>query len=256
MGESGLSVIVIFWIVFAFAWYLLGWIFFCYYEDLTAIDGFYFTTVTVTTVGYGVIVPSTRAGRVIAAVYMLIPLHEVGSSQVRSLVFRVAISCGIISTWICVGTIIGTFSFNFNGWDALYWSITTLTTVGYGDFVPSSPSQRAVGGLFVLFGTTCFALSVSQLMAIVVATSKQREVIEFLKPPITRETLMKIDPEYQDASGGITKGAYLKFMLIKCGFIDPEVIRDLEKSFDILDVDHNGVLDEEDMQNKFDFNIS
>jgi hypothetical protein len=41
-------------------------------EDLSWIDSFYFTIVTLTTVGYGDISPQTAAGRVFTSVYLLI----------------------------------------------------------------------------------------------------------------------------------------------------------------------------------------
>ena len=42
--------------------------------------------------------------------------------------------------------------------DALWWSVTTMTTVGYGDEYPSTPGGRAVGAVVMLIGISIFGL--------------------------------------------------------------------------------------------------
>jgi voltage-gated potassium channel len=41
---------------------------------------------------------------------------------------------------------------------AMWWAITTLTTTGYGDAVPSTPLGRLLGGLVMMCGILVFAL--------------------------------------------------------------------------------------------------
>jgi voltage-gated potassium channel len=41
---------------------------------------------------------------------------------------------------------------------ALWWSVTTVTTVGYGDVVPASPAGRLVGAVLMFVGIGSFAL--------------------------------------------------------------------------------------------------
>ena len=59
-------------------------------EDWSWIDSFYFCTYTLTTVGYGDIVPTTDAGRLCASLYMIVgvtialaALAVVGSNYIR-----------------------------------------------------------------------------------------------------------------------------------------------------------------------------
>ena len=54
---------------------------------------------------------------------------------------------------------------------AMYWAITTLTTVGYGDFVPITPMGRALAGIVMVFGFCMFALPVG-----IIATAFAREI--------------------------------------------------------------------------------
>ncbi|MCE1237636.1 MAG: cyclic nucleotide-gated ion channel/potassium channel family protein [Hyphomicrobiales bacterium] len=54
---------------------------------------------------------------------------------------------------------------------AMYWAVTTLTTVGYGDIVPVTGAGRALAGVVMLFGFCMFALPVG-----IIATAFAREI--------------------------------------------------------------------------------
>jgi voltage-gated potassium channel len=41
---------------------------------------------------------------------------------------------------------------------AMWWGISTLTTVGYGDTYPITPLGKMLGGLIAVFGIGMFAL--------------------------------------------------------------------------------------------------
>lgn len=41
--------------------------------------------------------------------------------------------------------------------DSLWWSVSTVTTVGYGDVVPITPVGRVVGMGLMIFGTALFS---------------------------------------------------------------------------------------------------
>ena len=44
--------------------------------------------------------------------------------------------------------------------DAMYWAITTLTTVGYGDITPHTPLGKFVAGITMVLGLALFALPI------------------------------------------------------------------------------------------------
>lgn len=50
---------------------------------------------------------------------------------------------------------------------AMYYSFTTMTTVGYGDVVPVNDVERAVATLFMLLGASCFGYIVGSVSALV-----------------------------------------------------------------------------------------
>jgi voltage-gated potassium channel len=61
----------------------------------------------------------------------------------------------------------------------MWWAVTTVTTVGYGDVVPSSPGGRFVGGILMFIGIASLALLTAiAASAIVVGEvrSEEREI--------------------------------------------------------------------------------
>ena len=73
--------------------------------------------------------------------------------------------------------------------NALYWAMTTLATVGYGDIVPVSSTEKVVAMVWMLFGVGFFSFAVSYLTNVInslnikdsALTSKLEGIDEFAK---------------------------------------------------------------------------
>ena len=53
-----------------------------------------------------------------------------------------------------------------NGFDALYFSLTTLTTVGFGDILPASGAARMLAMMEAASGTMYTAVLIARLVSV------------------------------------------------------------------------------------------
>jgi voltage-gated potassium channel Kch len=53
--------------------------------------------------------------------------------------------------------------------DALWWAVSTVSTVGYGDVVPESAAGRIVGSILMLVGLALIPLITSTVVSILVS---------------------------------------------------------------------------------------
>jgi voltage-gated potassium channel len=59
--------------------------------------------------------------------------------------------------------------------DALWWSLATITTVGYGDVYPVTAAGRIVGGFTMIMGITTFAIVTAKLAEFLVRSDREAE---------------------------------------------------------------------------------
>eukprot|EP00992_Anisonema_acinus_P009570 TRINITY_DN5780_c0_g1_i1.p1 TRINITY_DN5780_c0_g1~~TRINITY_DN5780_c0_g1_i1.p1 ORF type:complete len:767 (+),score=109.83 TRINITY_DN5780_c0_g1_i1:45-2345(+) len=60
--------------------------------------------------------------------------------------------------------------------DALYWAITTLSTVGYGDIVPDNLQQKLYASVMMMVGTTVLSFLIGHLSLILQRSDRQHEL--------------------------------------------------------------------------------
>ena len=72
-----------------------------------------------------------------------------------------------ILVWVIILLVVGTIFYNqVEGWevlDSLYFSVVTLSTVGYGDFSPSTAAGKVFAIVYMLVGLGLLTAFVSML---------------------------------------------------------------------------------------------
>ncbi len=60
-------------------------------------------------------------------------------------------------------------------WDAVWWSIVTVATVGYGDVVPRTPLGRVLGGVTILGGVVLLSITTATIASVFVEKKIREE---------------------------------------------------------------------------------
>ena len=81
--------------------------------------------------------------------------------------FTLAVTAAVLERLVDPG--IGTFG------DSLWWAVSTVTTVGYGDVVPTSGAGRLVATVLMLTGLGLIPLVTSVVVAILVSQQSRKE---------------------------------------------------------------------------------
>lgn len=79
---------------------------------------------------------------------------------------------------------------DFDGFgDALWWALQTVTTVGYGDVVPSSGTGRVVGAFVMISGIAFLTVITAAVTAALIEAARRRQ------PTSDREQLAELMQE-------------------------------------------------------------
>ena len=60
-------------------------------------------------------------------------------------------------------------------WDALWWAICTVSTVGYGDIAPITGWGRVVGAVLIIFGVVLFLSFIAILTSVLPSFMEKQE---------------------------------------------------------------------------------
>lgn len=100
----------------------------------------------------------------------------------RELIYNIEyILITIVIFIFCAGFLMWQVEYRFDGSivsfaDSLWWAVITITTIGYGDVIPSSPQGKIVGAIVSLLGTILFMVFVARVTTMFVQDKEISEL--------------------------------------------------------------------------------
>ncbi|MEO1063860.1 MAG: potassium channel family protein [Actinomycetota bacterium] len=80
----------------------------------------------------------------------------------------------VLAFWITLGTIVYSINESWSVVQSLYFSVMTLTTIGYGDFAPTSDLMRLYTVLYSIMGVGFFVAFNTRLVQVAVEVQRRQ----------------------------------------------------------------------------------
>jgi len=237
-------------------------------QEWSLIDSWYFAVVTIGTVGYGVLTPSNDMTRMFVVIFLTLGfvfstfaisiLTEYILKKVEAVTYglelhknkfvpcgpRVLGMIGLLLLTVSIGTIYGVVSEEWDFVVSLYWTVVTMTTVGYGDFAPDGQVNRLVISFYIILSTGIFASLVAAIVASYLTMRKRAQTLKFILRDLEASHFDVMD---KDNDGEITQKEFLEYHMVELGYTDIWCVNMINDVFNHLDVDGSGSLDPKDM---------
>ena len=240
------------------SYYAVGVIYYSQTDGWDVTDCIYFTTVTVSTVGYGYFHPTNDNTKlftvffIIYGLFFVLPIANVFAVRVglrvQSKVLewmkrwpvvnenhwvshninRGAISIFFIVACLVLGIIVYSTNEDWTFSNALYFTVVTMTTVGYGDVVPLKESTRWFGILFILLCVLVFATALNTFGLIIGDVMIVRKRKEIFKREVNLQRLEELSARPQ----GIDKFDFVMEVLMQLELVNMK--RDIEPLIEVI----------------------
>ncbi|CAJ1409996.1 unnamed protein product, partial [Effrenium voratum] len=116
--------------------------------------------------------------------------------------------------------------------EAIYMAVTTFSTVGFGDYSPSSRLGRVLGSIWMILGVLSFADLVSAVGEVLSAHQRYyRNKLRLLR--------QGLDP---NGDGVVDRAEFKLYMLLRQGRVSVDQLDALDRIFTQMDVDGTGRL--------------
>ncbi|KAL5795502.1 hypothetical protein ACOSQ2_000322 [Xanthoceras sorbifolium] len=234
------------------------------------VDALYFIVVTLCTIGYGDIVPDTTFTKLFTCVFILVGfgfidillnglvtyicdrqeavlLSTVDENRFNTMVrtylideekgrmrirIKVCLALGVVIGCIAVGTVSVHFLEELNWVDSFYLSVTSVTTVGYGDYAFTTVKGRCFAVLWLLVSTLAVARAFLYLTELRIDKRHRRIAKWVLQKKMTLGDLLAAD---LDNDGSISKSEFVIYKLKEMGKIAEKDILQICNQFDTID---------------------
>ncbi|KAF9676439.1 hypothetical protein SADUNF_Sadunf08G0002200 [Salix dunnii] len=243
------------------------------------LDSVYFCIVTMTTVGYGDLVPDSAPVKLLACVFVftgmalgglilsraadylidkqeillikalhmhekLGPASSLKEIETTKVKYKCYLALAILSVLMLVGTVFLYMVEDLDIIDAFYCVCSTITTLGYGDKSFSTGGGRLFALFWILTGTIGLGL-LFLYIAELFTERRQRALVSWV---LTRKTTnLDLEAADIDDDGVVRAAEFILYKLKEMGKISQEDIALVMEEFEDLDVDESGTLSASDI---------
>ncbi|XP_016903168.2 two-pore potassium channel 1-like [Cucumis melo] len=243
------------------------------------VDSIYFCVVTMTTVGYGDLVPNSMVAKLLACVYVFTGMtlggmilskaadyivekqeillvkamrmrKKISSSEIlqeseeNKLKYKFIMTGILLWALIVVGTLFLTVVENLEFTDAFYCVCSTITTLGYGDQSFSTTAGRVFAVIWIMSGTICLAQFFLYLAELHTERRQDSLINWVLNRSLTYSDLEEADLDHDKV---VSAAEFVIYKLKEMGKINQEDVSPILDTFKKLDIDQSGCLTEADI---------
>ncbi|KAL3850956.1 hypothetical protein ACJIZ3_012838 [Penstemon smallii] len=245
------------------------------------LDAIYFCVVTMTTVGYGDLVPDSVMSKLLACVFVFVAMALVGfllskaadyivekqeillfkaihmrekyshveilrEVETKRAKYKFLTALVLLVLLMIVGIVFLYQKEGLDFFDALYCVCATITTLGYGDKSFTTSGGRIFAAFWILMSTICLAQFFYSLAELY--TERRRKPL--LNWVLTRKlTSSDLEAADLDDDKVVSAAEFIVFKLKELGKISEEDIAMVMEGFKSCDVDHSGTLTKADLVN-------
>jgi hypothetical protein len=264
-------------------YYVFGCLYYCNMEGWSIINSIYFTTISVSTIGYGDITCSHDSCRAFTVFYVglgivlivglitssvisvlgsyeervvevgrgILQLHP--ENRKRKIFYLYALHILYATILLGFPLILGAVMFWLMARDqmdvtvimAFYWSAQTCMTIGYGDLRFMESSDKIYISCFVFLAIACVSAAIAQIgsLRMTIQAYKRQEMLQNKRLAVSLISQLDVNEH------GVSKFEYLAACLVSLEKVKPEEVANILHQFDELDVDKQGVLRLEKLAN-------
>jgi len=163
----------------------------------------------------------------------------------------------VILLVVLVGTLVMGIFEDWTYVESFYWSTVTITTTGYGDYVPTTIALKWFTTFYSLIGVISLARAMSYIAQFPILArrieAERRILKQFATSTNPQQVLGAIGfgAEFEELSirknpDSVERAEFILNMLLLLDKVTATDIRECNKQFDLLDVNGDGSLDRED----------